>query len=139
MTLQISRNIEIDDKWLEEAFIRASGPGGQNVNKVASAVQLRFDLEGCDTIPPDVKARARRIAGSRLTKDGHILIEAQQFRRQEANREDARKRLIDLLRKALVPPKARKKTAPSRAQKAKRLDAKKRRGDIKKMRGKIPE
>ncbi|MBD0427171.1 alternative ribosome rescue aminoacyl-tRNA hydrolase ArfB [Aquisalinus flavus] len=137
MALQVSRNIVIDDKWLEEAFIRASGPGGQNVNKVSSAVQLRFDLENCDAIPADVKARARRIAGSRLTKDGHILIEAQQFRRQEANREDARKRLVDLLKKALVQPKPRRKTAPSRAQKAKRLDAKKRRGDIKKNRGQV--
>ena len=135
--LRISKNIAIEDAALEEKFIRASGPGGQNVNKVASAVQLRFDLEASEVIPPDVKARARRIAGSRLTKEGVIVITADSHRRQDANREDARHRLADILRRALTPPKTRTKTKPSRTQKAKRMDAKKRRGDIKKTRGKV--
>lgn len=135
--LEVSPGIRIDEAELSESFIRASGPGGQNVNKVATAVQLRFDLAGNRSIPDDVKQRLARLAGRRLTDDGVLIIEARRFRTQERNREDARERLAALIRQAEVPPKPRKATKPSRAAKRRRMDEKTRRGAIKSGRGKV--
>ena len=133
--LLITNTISIGEEELEENFVRASGPGGQNVNKVASAVQLRFDLGASPALPLDVKARARRLAGHRLTKDDVIVIQADSFRTQKANREDARRRLAQLLREAVPPPVKRKKTRPTKASIERRLKAKKYRGLLKSSRG----
>lgn len=127
--------IHIRKEDISEEFIRASGPGGQNVNKVSTAVQLRFNLAGNETLPEDVKSRAARIAGSRLTQHGEIILQADRFRTRERNREDALERLLDLLRRAMEKPKPRKATKPTLGSKKRRLDAKKQRGQIKRMRG----
>lgn len=127
--------ISIDESTLSESFIHASGPGGQNVNKVASAVQLRFDAKRAH-LPFDIHARLEALAGSRLTKDGVIVITARAHRDQQRNREDARAKLFDLLRAAAIRPKTRKKTKPSRASKEKRLEKKKGRSNLKRLRGK---
>ena len=119
-------------------FVRASGPGGQNVNKVSTAAELRFDLAGSPSLPPAVKARAAQLAGSRLTDAGEILIFAERFRTQALNREDAQARLLDLLAAAAVVPRKRRPTKPTKASKVRRLDAKKRRSDVKSGRGKPP-
>jgi ribosome-associated protein len=132
--IRITDTIAIDDSELSESFVRASGPGGQNVNKVSSAVQLRFDARHSPSLPNDVALRLMRLAGSRLTKEGVIVITAQAHRDQTRNREDARARLFALIRQAAVKPKPRRATRVPKAQKAKRLEGKKRRSDIKKMR-----
>ena len=131
--IEITPSVQIDERELRIDFIRSSGPGGQNVNKVATAVQLRFDVRG-SSLPEEVKERLTRLAGSRMTSDGVLVIEAKRFRTQEQNREDAIQRFVDLVRKSLVKPKARKKTKPTPAAKEERLKGKKRRGEIKKIR-----
>ncbi len=133
--IQISPSTQLHENELRFDYIRASGPGGQNVNKVATAVQLRFDVRA-SSLPDDVKARLTHLAGKRVTDDGILLIEAKQFRTREQNREDAVQRLVALVRKALVKPKPRKKTKPTKASKEKRLTSKKRRGEIKSLRRK---
>lgn len=116
---------------LTEQFVRSSGPGGQNVNKVSTAVLLRFNLSGCETLNSYTKNRARELAGSRLTKTGEIIIQAERFRTQEQNREDARNRLFALLKQASERPKFRKPTRPTLASKKRRLESKTKRGSIK--------
>jgi len=131
--IQIASSIYIRENELRFDYVRASGPGGQNVNKVATAVQLRFDVRA-SSLPEEVKSRLIHLAGKRVTDAGVLLIEAKQFRAQEQNREDAIRRLIALVRKALIKPKPRKKTKPTKAAKEKRLETKKRRGEVKKNR-----
>ncbi len=132
--LRISRDLSIDENDLEVAFVRASGPGGQNVNKLSTAAQLRFDTSRI-TLPPEAHARLARLAGQRMTKEGVIVIHAQRFRTQERNRADAIERLVSLLREAMVRPTPRRPTKPTLASKQRRLEGKKRRGDIKARRG----
>ena len=129
--IQVTPEIAIDDSELSESFVRSSGPGGQNVNKVSSAVQLRFDVRGSRSLPNDVAIRLMKLAGSRLTKDGVIVILAQEHRQQERNRAEARDRLFELIRQAAVRPVPRRKTRVPKAQKKKRLEGKKRRSEIK--------
>ena len=132
--MRINQTFDIDDNELEERFVRSSGPGGQNVNKVSTAVELRFNLAANTSIPPPAKARLAKLAGRRLTDDGVLIIQADRFRTQEMNRSDARKRLTDLIAEALIAPKPRIKTRPSRASKERRIKAKTVRGGVKKMR-----
>ncbi len=136
--IEITSGISIDPREIEESFIRASGPGGQNVNKVSSAVQLRFDVRHSPSLPNAVAARAARLAGRRLTKEGVIVITAARFRTQEQNRADALERLVALLREAAQRPVRRVPTRPGRAAKARRVDAKTKRGALKRLRGKGP-
>jgi ribosome-associated protein len=131
--IEITPALQLDDRELQIDFVRASGPGGQNVNKVATAAQLRFDARA-SSLPEDVKARLIRLAGHRITSEGVLLIEARRFRTQEQNRADAIQRFVDLVRKALVEPKKRTKTKPTQASKEQRIQEKKRRAEIKKLR-----
>ncbi len=135
---RITDTISIDESELSEAFVRASGPGGQNVNKVSSAVQLRFDVRHSPSLPNDVAIRLMRLAGKRLTKEGVIVIVAQAHRDQTRNRADARERLFDLIRQAAVRPVPRRATKVPKAQKRKRIEGKKHRGHIKSLRGGKP-
>jgi ribosome-associated protein len=136
--LRINHRIQIPDAELQEQFIRASGPGGQNVNKVSSAVELRFDARHSPSLPDDVCVRLLRLAGSRVTKEGVIVIRAERYRTQERNRADARDRLKRLIARAVVPPKPRLKTRPTRASVERRLRAKARRSHLKRGRGSRP-
>ena len=136
--IEVSPDIRIDEREIEETFIRASGPGGQKVNKTATAVQLRFDAMNSPSLPEEVRERLRKLAGSRLTNEGVLVIEAREYRTQELNREAARQRLIELIRRATRKPKTRKKTRPSKAAQQRRLEKKRQRGEIKRMRRSIP-
>ena len=133
--IPITDEIAIGESELSESFVRSSGPGGQNVNKVSSAVQLRFDVRQSPSLPNDVAVRLMRIAGKRLTKEGVIVIIAQRHRTQERNRDDARERLFEMIRQAAVRPLVRRPTKPTRASKQRRIEGKKHRANIKKMRG----
>ena len=137
MPLFVTPTLTIPDWELGESFVRASGPGGQNVNKVATAVQLRFDAQNSPSLTPPVKARLLRLAGRAATREGVIIIHAHRFRTQSQNRDDARERLKALLLKALNPPKKRAKTTVPFGEKRKRLQAKQRRAAVKEMRGRI--
>lgn len=132
--LEITPTFFIDERELQLEYIRASGPGGQNVNKVATAVQLRFDIFNSPSLASDHKGRLIRLAGNRVTADGVLILEAKRFRTQEQNRQDAIQRFVELVRNALVKPKPRKKTRPTAASKTRRLKAKKIKGEIKKIR-----
>jgi ribosome-associated protein len=131
--IEITPSFSIDESELQFTFVRSSGPGGQNVNKVATAAQLRYDLNRSN-LPPDVKERLRHIAANKITTEGELVIEAKRFRTQEQNREDSMNRLVELLRRAFEKPKPRRKTKPTAASKEKRLAEKKQRGEIKKFR-----
>jgi ribosome-associated protein len=137
--MRITPTLDIDEAELEERFVRASGPGGQNVNKVSSAVELRFNLKANTSIPDYARGKLKRLAGRRLTLEGVIVIQADRFRSQEQNRSDARQRLKDLVAEALERPKPRIKTKPSRGAKERRVDAKTTRGHVKKLRSRKVE
>ena len=132
--IRVTDTISIDDSELSESFVRSSGPGGQNVNKLSTAVQLRFDVRRSPSLPNDVAIRLYRIAGQRMTKDGVLVITAQRHRTQERNRADARERLFEMIREAATTPVPRRPTKPPRASRRERLESKKRRSGIKRLR-----
>ena len=133
--IPVTATIAIDEREITEDFVRSSGPGGQNVNKLSTAVQLRFDVRRSPSLSDDVRARLERLAGARLTRDGVLVIIAQRFRTQVANRADALDRLVDLIGQAAVVPKKRRPTKPTRASRERRIESKKRRAGVKKLRG----
>ena len=136
--IQITPSLSIDEREFTESFIRSSGPGGQNVNKLSTAVELRFDAARSPSLNPNLLARLRRLAGRRMNDDGVLIIKAQSFRKQERNRAEALARLVDLIRRAAVPPKPRHATKPTLASKQRRLNAKTRRSNIKRLRTSPP-
>jgi len=136
--ITVTNSISLDEAEIQESFIRASGPGGQNVNKVASAVQLRFDVRRSPSLPDTVRSRLERLAGKRLTQDGVLVLTASRHRSQERNREDALARLVDLIRRATEAPKPRRPTRPTLASRRRRLEAKTKRSETKRLRGSRP-
>jgi len=122
--IEVTPEISLSEDEISEDFVRSSGPGGQNVNKVATAVQLRFDLGNSDSLPPDVKKRLIHLAGKRLTDKGILIIDARRFRTQDKNRQDAMERLLDLIRKAAIAPRVRRKTKPTANSRQRRLESK---------------
>ena len=136
--IPITPHISIEEREIDESFVRASGPGGQNVNKLSTAVQLRFDVRNSPSLPGDVRDRLTRLAGSRMTNDGVIVIIAQRHRTQGRNREDALDRLVELIRQAAVRPVKRRPTRPTKASRERRIEGKKRRGGIKNLRRSRP-
>ena len=136
--IQITDAIAIAEREIEESFVRAAGPGGQNVNKLATAVQLRFDVRHSPSLPEDVRVRLERLAGRRLTQEGVLIITARRHRTQERNRQDALDRLVELVQRAARPPTPRRATRPSAAARQRRLDVKQRRGVIKRLRSEPP-
>jgi ribosome-associated protein len=134
MKIRVTGNIEVDESEIEERFVLSTGPGGQNVNKVASAVELRFDVQGSHSLPEPVRQRLAMLAGRRLTKEGVLVLRGQRFRDQLRNREDVRRRLFALICEAAILPKARKRTKPTRASKERRLEEKKARSRLKQLR-----
>ena len=129
--IRVTSHISIDEREIEESFVRASGPGGQNVNKLATAVQLRFDVRSSPSLPAEVRDRLERLAGARLTRDGMLVITAQSHRTQGRNRQDALDRLVDLIRRAAIAPRLRRPTKPTKASRERRVEAKKHRAGLK--------
>jgi ribosome-associated protein len=132
--IRVTDHISIDEREIEESFVRSSGPGGQNVNKLATAVQLRFDVRGSPSLPAEVRARLERLAGTRMTRDGVLIIIAQRHRTQARNREDALERLVELVSRAAVAPRLRRPTRPTAAARKRRVQAKKHRAGVKRLR-----
>ncbi|HEY4693713.1 MAG TPA: alternative ribosome rescue aminoacyl-tRNA hydrolase ArfB [Bellilinea sp.] len=137
--IEITSTLRLDEKELAFDFVRSSGPGGQNVNKVSTAVQLRFDAANSPSLPPDVKERLIKLAGNRMTADGILMIEAKRYRSQDKNRLDAVQRLVTLIQRSVEPPKKRKATRPSLTARAARVGAKKKRGELKRTRQYNPD